>query len=210
MPRVDTDRFYRNALHRYGHNAQGAHWESTRSQQVRFAVLRRLLPADLSTLTLVDVGCGLGDLFQYLDSQGDCPGDYLGIDVVEPMVEIARRRTGREVLLLDALCDPLPGADYYVCSGAMNTLTREETRMFIERCLAASGVGFIFNLLRGEDDCETFNYWEPEQIEALALELGAGCVIETGYLHQDFSVVLRHPVAGGDPAAAAVGAGSQG
>ena len=201
MPRVDTDTFYRNALARYGHNAQGAHWESSRSQEVRFAVLRRLLPADLSALTLVDVGCGLGDLFRYLEVLGACPGGYLGIDVVAPMVEIARRRTGREVLLLDALCDPLPRADYYLCSGAMNTLTREETRQFIERCLAASSVGFIFNLLRGEDDCETFNYWQPEQIKALALELGADCVIETGYLSQDFSAVLRHPVAGGEPRA---------
>ncbi|WP_295388725.1 class I SAM-dependent methyltransferase [uncultured Thiodictyon sp.] len=197
MPRVDTDTFYRNALARYGHNAQGAHWESVRSQQVRFGVLRRLLPADLSTLTLVDMGCGLGDLFEYLTILGACPGEYLGIDVVEPMVEIARRRTGREILLLDALRDPLPEADYYLCSGAMNTLTREETGCFIERCFAASREGFVFNLLRGADDCHTFNYWEPEEIEALALVLEADCTIETDYLYQDFSVALRHRVAGG-------------
>ncbi len=196
MPRVDTDTFYRNALERYGHNAQGAHWESARSQRVRFAVLRRLLPADLSALSLVDVGCGLGDLFRYLEVQGDRPGGYVGIDVVEPMVEIARLRTGEEVLLLDALRDPLPGADYYLCSGAMNTLTREETRLFIERCLAASRLGFVFNLLRGEDDCDTFNYWEPQDIETLARELGAECAIETGYMHRDFSAALRHPVQG--------------
>ena len=194
MPRVDTDTFYRNALARYGHNAQGAHWESARSQRVRFSVLRRLLPADLSALTLVDVGCGLGDLLRYLEVQGDRPGHYLGIDVVEPMVEIARARTGLEILLLDALCDPLPDADYYLCSGAMNTLTRDETRLFIERCFAASGLGFVFNLLRGEDDCHTFNYWEPEDIETLARELGADCVIETGYMHRDFSAALRRPV----------------
>jgi SAM-dependent methyltransferase len=196
MPRVDTDTFYRNALERYGHTPQGAHWESARSQRVRFEVLRRLLPADLSAVSLVDMGCGLGDLFRYLEIRSDLPGTYIGIDVVEPMVEIARQRTGEEVLLLDALRDPLPQADYYLCSGAMNTLTREETRQFIERCLAASGVGFIFNLLRGADDCETFNYWQPEEIESLARELGADCVIETGYLYQDFSAALTHPKTG--------------
>jgi SAM-dependent methyltransferase len=193
MPRVDTDTFYRNALARYGHGAEGVHWESSKSQRVRFAILRGLLPADLSTLTLVDMGCGMGDLFRYLEVRGDRPGDYIGIDVVEPMVEIARLRTGMPVLKLDALCDPLPPADYYLCSGAMNTLTRAETRLFIERCLAASRVGFVFNLLHGEDDCNTFNYWQPEQIESLALELGADCAIETGYMYQDFSAALRHP-----------------
>lgn len=196
MPRVDTDTFYRNALERYGHTPQGAHWESARSQRVRFDVLRRLLPADLSAVSLVDMGCGLGDLFRYLEVRRDLPGTYIGIDVVEPMVEIARQRTGEEVLLLDALCDPLPRADYYLCSGAMNTLTREETRLFIERCLAVSRVGFVFNLLRGEDDCETFSYWQPAEIESLAQGLGADCVIETGYLYQDFSAALSHPQAG--------------
>ena len=106
MPRVDTDTFYRNALARYGHNAQGAHWESARSQRVRFSVLRRLLPADLSALTLVDVGCGLGDLLRYLEVQGDRPGHYLGIDVVEPMVEIARARTGLTARPLVRTADP--------------------------------------------------------------------------------------------------------
>ncbi len=164
MPRVDPDSFYRAALERYGHNAQGAHWESARTQRVRFGVLRRLLPADLSGLTLVDVGCGLGDLFRYLESQGDRPGTYIGIDVVEPMVEIARLRTHQDVFLLDALCDTLPAADYYLCSGAMNTLTPEETKVFIQRCFAASREGFVFNLLRGADDCHTFNYRQPEEI----------------------------------------------
>ncbi|WP_295586903.1 class I SAM-dependent methyltransferase [uncultured Lamprocystis sp.] len=191
MPRVDTDAFYRLALERYGHNAEGAHWESAHTQRVRFDVLRRLLPADPADLTLVDVGCGMGDFYTYLKSAGALPGRYLGIDVVAPMVELARARTRQEILLLDALQDPLPEADYYVCSGAMNTFTRDETRQFIARCLAASRGGFLFNLLRGLDDCDTFNYWEPDEMLALAQDLGAVCAIETGYLREDFTVVLR-------------------
>lgn len=193
MPRVDTDTFYRNALDRYGHNAQGAHWESLHTQQVRFTALRSLLPADLAGVTLVDVGCGLGDLFRYLESEGSLPARYIGIDVVTPMVEIARERTGQEIQLLDALQDPLPAADWYVCSGAMNTLTREETTVFITRCLAASRGGFLFNLLRGLDRSDTFNYWFPEDIRHLAQTLAADCEIELGYLPEDFTVALRHP-----------------
>jgi SAM-dependent methyltransferase len=191
MPRVDTDAFYRLALERYGHNAGGAHWESALTQRVRFDVLRRLLPADPADLTLVDVGCGMGDFYTYLKSAGALPGRYLGIDVVAPMVELARARTRQEILLLDALQDDLPEADYYVCSGAMNTFTRAETRQFIARCLAAAREGFLFNLLRGRDDCDTFNYWEPDEILALAQDLGAVCAIETGYLREDFTTVLR-------------------
>ncbi|HYN79374.1 MAG TPA: class I SAM-dependent methyltransferase [Lamprocystis sp. (in: g-proteobacteria)] len=197
MPRVNTDTFYRTALRRYGHNAQGAHWESEHTQRVRFTVLRRLLPADLSGLTLVDVGCGLGDLYHYLESESALPGRYIGLDVCEPMVEIARTRTGQRILLRDALQDRLPPADYYVCSGAMNTLTREETRLFIARCLAASRIGFLFNLLLGPDRSDTFNYWTPDDIRALAQVLAAECAVETGYLREDFTAVLRRPLPGG-------------
>ncbi len=77
------------------------------------------------------MGCGLGDLLRYLKVEGAPSGEYIGIDVVEPMAEIARRRTGRQILLLDALCDPLFGADYYLCSGAMNTLTRDRDPAFL-------------------------------------------------------------------------------
>jgi SAM-dependent methyltransferase len=173
MPRVDNDDFYRNALARYGENAEGVHWHSTAAQQLRFAVLRELLPADLSELTLADVGCGLGDLHGFLAARGELPHRYIGIDPVEPMVRIARERTRCRILRADALTDPLPRADWYVCSGAMNLLTVDETHRFIERCLAASRAGLVFNLLKGRDHSGTFNFTEPATVQALAARLGA-------------------------------------
>lgn len=86
MPRVDTESFYRHALARYGDNAEGVHWRSTESQQIRFQVLRDLLPPDLSHLSLVDVGCGLGDLHAFLTARNDLPRQYIGLDAVQAMV----------------------------------------------------------------------------------------------------------------------------
>lgn len=190
MPRVDTDSFYRHALARYGENAEGVHWHSTRTQQVRFAVLRDLLPADLGGVALVDVGCGLGDLHAFLAARGELPRRYIGIDVVEPMVRIARTRTGARILLRDALADPLPAADWYLCSGAMNLLTEDETRRFIERCLDAARHGLVFNLLKGPDHSSTFNYRRPAEVRDLAGALGVAVRIVEGYLPDDFSAAL--------------------
>ena len=75
----------------------------------------------------------------------------------------------------------------------MNTLTHAEAQVFIERCLAASALGFVFNLLYGQDHCDTFSYWQPDEIRALAESLRVNCEIATGYLRQDFSAALRHP-----------------
>jgi SAM-dependent methyltransferase len=188
MPRIDTDSFYRGALARHGNNAEGVHWASTRTQQVRFAALRRFLPRDLSAVTLVDVGCGLGDLFVFLREQDEAPFSYLGIDVVAPMVEAAAARTGRRILHRDVLQDELPGADYYVCSGAMNTLTRDETELFIRRCFAAAERGFVFNLLKGRQREGTFNHFMPDDLLPIATELGVEPDFADDYLPDDFTV----------------------
>lgn len=190
MPRVDTDSFYRYSLQHYGHTAKGVQWHSTDSQITRFEALRRFLPDDLSALTIADAGCGLGDFYAFLDARGERPARYIGLDVVEPMVEAARARIDCEILLLDILEQPLPTADYYVCSGAMNTLTRDETQRFIERCFAASGEGFVFNLLFGRDAPHSYNLCLPEDVRGWTQHFDAEITIADDYLPDDFTVSL--------------------
>jgi SAM-dependent methyltransferase len=192
MPRVDTEIFYRSAFETYGETAEGVQWNSTENQEVRFRVLRSFLPADLSRLTLADAGCGFGDLYAYLERTGDRPKRYIGLDVMEPMVETARRRTGCEIHVLDILNEysVLPEADVYLCSGAMNTFTREETRFFIERCLEASRHGFVFNLLKGWDTSPIYNLYLPREIKHLAQALEVDYQFQEGYLSGDFSAAF--------------------
>jgi SAM-dependent methyltransferase len=190
MPRVDTESFYRSALNAHGETPEGVHWNSIENQEVRFRVLRELLPGDISRVSIVDAGCGFGDFFCYLERRGERAKRYVGLDVMEPMVETARKRTGCEILILDVLTDPLPRAHYYLCSGAMNTLTREETDVFIRNCYEASHRGFVFNLLKGWDTSPIYNLYQPSEIRRLSQDLEAECQIQEGYLSGDFSVAL--------------------
>ncbi|MGQ9658820.1 MAG: class I SAM-dependent methyltransferase [Thermochromatium sp.] len=192
MPRVDTEMFYGSALATYGETARGVQWNSVANQEIRFQVLRSFLPQDLSGLTLADAGCGFGDLYLYLERTGDRPRRYIGLDVMAPMVEAARRRTRGEIYVLDILDEDsaLPEADVYLCSGAMNTLTRDETRRFIERCLEASRHGFVFNLLKGWDNSPIYNLYQPREIRQLAQELAVDHHIREGYLSGDFSAAF--------------------
>lgn len=192
MPRVDTEGFYRHALARYGENAEGVHWRSTESQQIRFEVLRSLLPDDLSRISLVDVGCGLGDLYTFLTDRNERPRRYMGLDAVTVMVERARVRTQCPILHCNVLTDPLPEADWYLASGTMALFTAFETRLFIERCLTHARHGLVFNSLKGNQQSSTFNYLMPETIDAWAAELGVELDLVDGYLSGDFSAALRH------------------
>ncbi|MBV5309433.1 class I SAM-dependent methyltransferase [Chromatium okenii] len=190
MPRVNNEAFYRSALDQYGETAEGVHWNSAETQELRFEIMRQLLPTDLSRLTLVDAGCGFGDLYCYLKQRSELPQRYIGLDVMEPMAATARIRTGCEILICDVLHDSIPEADYYICSGAMNTFTRDETVQFIKNCFAASRCGFIFNLLKGKNTSFTYNFYLPQDIIRIAQTLDAKCHIQEDYMIDDFTAIF--------------------
>lgn len=187
MSRMDNQKFYKAAIKAHGYTPQGVHWNSENSQEVRFEVLLQFLD-DVSDMTLVDVGCGFGDLYCYMPCK---PKAYIGVDIMHEMVVEARERTGCMIIQADVLKDRLPVADYYVCSGAMNILTRFETHLFIQRCFEASRRGFIFNLLLGEDTSVNYNYYLPQEIKAMAQKMGATFSMKQGYLAKDFTVCLE-------------------
>ncbi len=108
------------------------------------------------------------------------------------MVEEARKRTGCEIWHANMLEDPLPAADYYVCSGAMNIFSRFETRLFIKRALQSAQKGFVFNILMGKDESMIYNYFLPHEMRVIAREEGVTCKIITGYLERDMSVAMLH------------------
>ena len=187
MPRVENERFYKAALEKHGLTCKALHWNSAQSQSLRFKVLLSFICEDISTCKLVDIGCGLGDLNHYMQPK---PLQYIGVDIMDTMVEEAKKRTGCEILKLDALYDELPLGDYYICSGAMNILQKSETHLFIQNCFRASKKGFVFNILEGDDESLVYNYFRVKEIKELAKELGAKCEIKKGYMHKDISVGL--------------------
>ncbi len=189
MSRIDNHKYYNEVLQRYGVSAQGVHWNSQRTQYKRFEILLEMITLSPDE-SVVDVGCGFADLYLYMQQTRNLPRSYVGLEIMETMVEAARQRVPCEIKVCDALVDSLPKADYYICSGAMNILTRDETFTFIGRCLAASNKGFVFNLLEGEDESMVYNYFRPQEIEALADELGVGFNMKRGYMPKDFTVYL--------------------
>ena len=192
MSRIDNHTYYTTAIKRHGKSAQGVHWNSQHTQQKRFAVLLGMI-GDIEGASVVDAGCGFGDLYLYMQQKRKMPRSYTGLEVMEEMVEEACSRTGCEISLCDVLHDALPEADYYICSGAMNILTRAETALFIRRCYEASRKGFVFNMLLGEDDSLVYNYFRPEEIKPMAEELGGEFAMREGYLPRDFTVFLSKP-----------------
>jgi SAM-dependent methyltransferase len=190
MPRIDNDRFYKNALKKHGATAKGLNWHDDYSQIRRFEVIFELLEEDLlDGDTIVDAGCGFGDFYHYVSEYRQI--DYTGCEIVAENVAIARERTGQKIVRKDILTDPLEEANFYIASGSMNILNRFETYLFIERCFEHAKKGFVFNLPYGKDESRSFNYFLPQEIKHFCKKFGCEIITKTGYLPNDFTVYLR-------------------
>ena len=191
MPRIDSEKFYTSAINMYGTTAKGVNWSSKENQQIRFKVLLEMLPKDINSFSIVDAGCGFGDLYSYMAKKKKIPKKYIGIDSLSDMYEIASNKTGCEIIIADICKDKLPTADYYLCSGAMNVLNVFETHLFIRNCFTSSNKGFIFNILYGTKESETYNYFTKSQIKEIARELGVSNIqTKENYLDGDITVAF--------------------
>lgn len=184
--------FYHKAIFEHGLTPQGLGWHSRQSQEVRFHQILSLLPHD--TASVVDAGCGFGDLSLYLRAQRRETISYTGLEMLSVAAHEARIRTGETIVQCDVLSDPLPSAEFYVCSGALNILSRSQAYRFIRRCFEASTRGMIFNFLSGTPSpASIYNYLEPPRIEQLGKKLGARTVFRGGYYEQDRTAAFYKP-----------------
>ena len=189
MPRIDSEKFYTSAIEMHGTSAKGVNWTSKQTQEIRFDMLLKLLPDDISTMGIVDAGCGFGDFYNYMYKKKKIPKQYIGIDSLIDMYSIASDNTGCEILIADICKDTLPSASFYACSGALNVLNTFETHLFIANCYKASKEGFIFNALHGDKQSETYNYLTTAKIQEIAKELHVREVkFLDGYLEDDITV----------------------
>lgn len=192
MPRTDNETFYISALKKYGVSPKGVHWNSKRNQELRFDVLLEMLPKNLSKYSVVDIGCGFGDLYLYMAKKNRLPKSYTGIDSLKEMCTIATERTKQSIVHADAIKDTLPHADFYICSGAMNILTKFETFVFIRKVLEVTRVGFVFNALHGVKESDVYNYLSFDEIYNLASDFNADVArFDDDYLENDISVLFH-------------------
>ncbi|MGA2743340.1 MAG: class I SAM-dependent methyltransferase [Candidatus Sulfotelmatobacter sp.] len=121
--RLDYVQRYEKRLQEFGYSPATLGWGVNGRQEVRFSVLAELA-LRMPESSVLDVGCGFCDLYDFLDKQG-WQGRYTGIDIVPGLLEVARQRhPDLDVRELDITDESVPlGEDEYdfvISSGALN------------------------------------------------------------------------------------------
>ncbi len=186
---------HRDSLRRYGYSPWALYWSNREVQERRFQVLFEagIQPGQ----SLLDVGCGFGDLAAWLERQG-CPVDYTGIDLSPDLLAEGRRRhPGLRLLEGDLFdLDPAPRAfDWVVLSGTLNRDLGDDgayARRLILRMWDACRLGIAFNLLDARHE-PTASRWDmqsfhPEEILTLVRRFAPRVELRDGYLDNDFTI----------------------
>lgn len=115
-------------------------------QQLYFEILTAIgIP---STASILDVGCGRGDLYAWLHQRG-YRGRYIGVDLTPHLIAQAARRFPQvEFIAEDVLVADLPACDYALAAGPFDYRTphsQERWRQIIARMFELARCGIAWN-----------------------------------------------------------------
>lgn len=187
-------RFYNSHMLRFGtRDARGLGWRDAVSQQVRFQVLADV--ADLTDASILDEGCGFGDLYPYLQARF-ANIIYSGVDINPAAIVVARERYP-EVTFTSCDFSHYEGGrvDYVLSSGALtfriedcDYIYRSHIRKMFQLCTK----GVAFNVLDRNGIRETDEYlgYDPDELSAFCRTLTPNVQLRHDYSTEDFTVYM--------------------
>jgi SAM-dependent methyltransferase len=196
LPETDTATWYADKVATHGYDHRGLGFRTRSSQVKRFEALLAL--GDFDGATVLDVGCGFGDLLAWLRARGIEPL-YTGIDLCEPMVQRCRERfgdTGARFETCDVLEFVPKGAfDYVVASGIFGLDARgarSRIRPTLHRMYdwARRGMAANFLSMRSAVPVDGRVYVDPTEAIEMALALTPAVRLDHSYLPNDFTIHL--------------------
>jgi cyclopropane fatty-acyl-phospholipid synthase-like methyltransferase len=188
--------FYKQAIDSFGlQDVRSLHWNSKNNQKVRFRSLSRM--GNFSHKTLLDLGCGRGDLLEYLKSIKQEPSKYLGVDFMEEFIKFAAKRfPTHQFVLNDFFKLKYSLFDYIVCNGALNFTKKDNIQFFKQFLLffltytkRALGVTLLKKAKGYFDDPFIYAY-DPVEVEKVLQSLKLNYQIYHDYADNDFTVII--------------------
>ncbi len=156
------------------------------NQQYNFKTLLRLpqmAGVSLKNASVLDVGCGTGDLLKILKKEGI--SDYLGVDIYKPSLQKAQQIYPDDQFILgDILTMDFKEKFYFAfCSGALTVKLSFDNYVFLQSMVAkmwsVTNVGLAFNVLTDDDrdpDPELF-FYNPEKVLAICQKIAPDAII---------------------------------
>ena len=190
---------YEDRLDVLGNDVRTVGWNSRQDQELRFDMLYRGL--DATGLSVLDIGCGLGDLAAFLNARTGGDYDYTGIDLSERLVRQADENFGgkrRTFIAGDILAmDNLGTYDLVFMSGALSFRIEDNMALamaMIKRMFSVCGKTLTMNFLSSHVDFElekNFHY-DPARLLSFAKTVTPWVSLFHDYPLWEFTLQMHH------------------
>ena len=167
-----------------------------RKQNVRYNIIKDIgITANDSVL---DIGCGFGDLFTFLQQTISYKGKYTGFDITPEFIDVSKGRFPKtDFRIFDILSDETDEKwDYVVLTGTLNIKTDELHLDFIKKMVskmfhfAKKGVSFDLISISGDDRYDYIFRADPLEIYNFCKLLTQRITLRNDYMPYEFTVYL--------------------
>lgn len=192
-----SNSIYNRSAKKYGENSSAVLWDNQQTQYFRFYELIRNLDLNDSKKKILDVGCGNGELYKFLNFIG-FKGKYTGYDINEVLLNQARKRfKDINVRLFDIIEDKAEVKfDYVLMSGLFNIDVGQNDKWvykFITRMYSLCSEVLSFNMITtyvNYRDKEMY-YFDPARVLTFCLKyLSPKVTISHHNLPYNFTVTI--------------------
>ena len=186
---------YSERLDRFGVSPRTLGWGDKDRTRLRFEILCSAW--NLENKTVLDFGCGFGDLFAYL-AETQPGARYVGIDINGRLIEEARRLHQRgDFRAMNILDEPLnEQVDYVLVSGVFNDRIGDNRAFMADAFEAFDRIarcGFAANFLSTKVDYRYPHayYTDPAEAVDLCYMYSRNVVLRNDYMPFEFTVFVN-------------------
>ena len=176
---------YEECFEQHGNNCRGVDWPNVKDAETRYRIMLELIPPSSETCSLLDFGCGLSHLYDYM--RKDVKYDniiYTGLDISEKFVDFSKEK-GPRYLIKDLIREDLDEYfDYIVFNGVFTEkldLSEDEMFAFMEqillKCFKFTKKGLAFNVMSKNVD------WERQDLFHCSMDKLTNFLFKNGLKH---------------------------
>lgn len=181
-------KIYRGFLARHKGGFRTLGWTSKERQLQRFEVFLKI--GDMSGRSILDVGCGLGDLYAFLNSVGTS-ASYNGIDILPEFITHCRTRfPSASFECKNILFEKSKNFDFVLASGTFAYGDQHFFEELTKRCFSLCNKAFGFNIFCAENGGTMFYIQKNTVLEIVGRLKPARIEIIDGYLPDDYTVFV--------------------
>ena len=186
--------FFNKLVEKYGYSPKSLDYSGEKSQKIKFNIVTEVGIED--NCSVLDVGCGFGDYFNYLKQRGIKNVKYCGIDISNKIVDLAKEKNSLVNVIQGNVLDLSDDEKYdYVISLGFNCVKTgsnwETLTQVLDKMWKLSKKGIAYNAVStfSEDSPRKIYFVSPAKvIDYIMNNLTYKVVFRHDYMPHDFTI----------------------